>query len=87
MKMEFKRKKGQNGQTEAGIIIFFGIIGVLIVWMTKLFSGEIFSEIAKTFTKQGISMGLLEGVLVVVGIPLFLAALLKIFVDAWKGRL
>jgi hypothetical protein len=51
---------------EGEMIILAGFVGVMIIWLSKLFSGEIFREVGEKFAKGG--SGILEGI-ALLGIP------------------
>mgnify|MGYP001055331460 CR=1 FL=1 len=67
-----------------GIVLLFGI-GVLISWLNKLFSGEIFDYISQIIAKEGSWKGWVEGGLagavIIIGVPLFIIMLIKLVTE------
>jgi hypothetical protein len=63
------------------LVVIFLVVLTSIVWIEKLFSGEIFSQIGKEIAVHGWFWGMVSGFAIIIGIPLFLIMLIKIVTE------
>jgi len=72
-------------QNYGGAVIILSVgFGILVVWLEKLLTSETFAEIGTKIAKHGTFLGVTDGIVTIVGVPLLTFIFIKAIIDCWK---